>query len=297
MSRAAALWAALCCCYGADLRFHAAGGGEFRFDTGVLHGTFRSQGRSIGLLPVTHAASGTVLARSMGLFGVYRVFSGGRRFGNGMWSWPSEASLAPSGAVTVRWPPAAGRPFEMKAAYRWAGPETLDVEISVTPEEDLRGFETFLASYFGEQFTRAAVPARVGGFLAAEEDQGRWQMFPRSAASLVLIRDGRWKIPPNPVDWAIRPEFEWPLAVRRAPASGLAAVVMAPAEDCFSVATPHQTDPHYSLYLSLFGRDAGKGETARARARLAVLEAADEGRIRKLYSDYLRALSQDRRTR
>jgi len=64
--------------------------------------------------------------------------------------------------------------------------------------------------------------------------------------------------------------------VRRHGASGLTAVLMAPAEDCFAVSTPHQREGHYSLYLSLFGRTIQAGETARARARLVIVEPASD---------------------
>jgi hypothetical protein len=161
----------------------------------------------------------------------------------------------------------------------------------VRPDQDLRGFETFLAAYFGEQFTSSAVLAKGGRLLAADRESGAWQMFPRGPEAVSLIGDGRWKLPPNPVDWTIRPEFEQPVAVRRDPASGLAAVIMAPAQDCFAVATPQQEDTHYSIYFSLFGRDVKKGETARARARLVVLVAPEEKQIRELYRGYARTAS------
>ena len=280
--------AATLCCAAADLRFHPAEGGAFHFDTGVLKGTLRAEGRSIGLLPVTHLPTGTVMARSMGLFGIYRVFSDGRRYGNGMWNFPSQATPAGDGAVTVRWPPAEDRPFRMQAVYRWAGPAILDIDISVRPEQDLHGFEAFLAAYLGERFTSSAALAKGGRLLAADRENGAWQMFPGGPEAVSLIRDGRWKIPPNPVDWVIRPEFERPIAVRRDPASGLAAVIMAPAQDCFAIATPQQGDSHCSLYLSLFGRDVKKGETARARARLVVLIAPGEKEVRRLYREYTR---------
>lgn len=281
---AGALWGTA-----ADLGFHPAEGGAFRFDTGVLKGTLRNEGRSIGLLPVVHVSTGIEMARSMGLFGVYRVFSDGRRYGNGMWSWPSEATEG-GGAVAVRWPADADRPFEMQAVYRWAGPDTLDLAISVRPARELRGFETFLAAYFGERFNRASALVKGGRLLEADRARGAWQMFPRDKRAVALIRDGRWKLPPNPVDWAVRPEFEWPVAVRREP-QGLAAVIMAPARDCFAVAMPEQEDTHYSIYLSLFGRDLKKGARARARARLALVHSPGERQIRQMYRDYSRTVS------
>ena len=275
-------------CAAADLKFHPAGAGVFQFDTGVLQGTLRNEGRSIGLLPVTHVPSGASLASSMGLFSIYRVFSDGVRYGKGMWDWPSDARAGSGGSVKVVWPPAEDRPFAMSAVYRWAAADTLDIEISARPERDLHGFEAFLAAYFGKQFTSAEVLVK-GRLVPAERANGQWQMFPRGAGSVSIIRDGRWKLLPNPVDWAVQPEYEYPVSVRRDPSSGLAAVIMAPARDCFAVATPDQSDQHYSTYLSLFGRNVGKGETVKARARLAFRPSVDEKQVRELYRRYMGA--------
>lgn len=260
---AGALW-----CAAADLRFHPGEKNAFAFDTGVLKGQLRNEGRSIGLLPVTHVPSGAALAHSMGLFSVYRVFSNGQRYRDGMWDWPSKAKSTGDGAIEVIWPVAEGREFEMRAVYRLVAPNTLDLVITVRPGRDLRGFEAFLAAYFGEGLTTSAVLVEGGRFKAADRANGQWQMFPRSADAVSLIRDGRWKLPPHPVDWAILPEFE------------------APAQDCFAVATPEQGDSHRSIYLSLFGRDLDKDVTARARARLVILSSPDEDTVRKLYDSY-----------
>lgn len=266
------------------LRFHPSADGSYRFDTGVLYGNFRSEGRSIGLLPVTHAPTGLSLATSMGLFGIYRVFANGQRYGTGMWHVPSEAKAEADGSVTVVWPAAETRPFRMTAKYDWAAPNTLDVGIEVVASEDLFGFEAFLASYFGASFSSARVLVRGGRLMAAERANGLWQMFPRDQEAPKLIYDGRWKFPPNPVEWARMPEFELPVAIRTDPATGLSAVTMAPPHDCFAIATPEETDAHRSTYLSLFGRDVKKGATARVRARLVVVASPDAGQLRALYS-------------
>jgi hypothetical protein len=274
------------CCAAADLRFHRTEGDGFEFNTGELKGLLRSEGRSIGLLPVTHVPSGATLTHSMGLFSIYRVYSDGRRYRNGLWDWPSEARSTDDGAVEVLWPVAADRPFAVRAVYRWVASNTLDMEITITADQDLHGFEAFLAAYFGEGLTNSTVLVKGGRFMAAERANGRWQMFPRDPDAVSLIQDGRWAIPPHPVDWAIQPEFEQPVAIRRDPASGLTAAVMAPGEDCFAVATPEQADSHRSIYLSLFGRDVKQGEIARARARLVILSSPDETTVRALYRGY-----------
>jgi hypothetical protein len=100
-------------------------------------------------------------------------------------------------------------------------------------------------------------------------------MFPRDAEAVSVIQDGRWKLPPNSVDWAIRPRFAQPVTVRRDLSSGLSALVMARSEECFALAMPHETEGHCSLYLCQFGHDLKAGETARARARLVILDSTD----------------------
>lgn len=279
------------------LRFTPAGTNEFTFNTGVLRGTLREQGQSKGLSSVVYVPTGTKLDSSMGFFGHYRVFSTNQRYSTGAWYWPSEATLQPDGSVAVRWPATNDRPFELRALYRWAAPNALDVETTVLAKTNLPHFESFLSSYCSASFTNAEVyvrnlPAKPGvaGFLAAEPGAGHWQVFPRDTAVLTLFRDGRWTYPPSPVDWVPRPPFALPLGLRRSPASGLMVVVMAPASECFALCTPFQSDPHYSLYLSLFGHDLKSGDTARARARLLIAPGLSEAQVLKAYQDYLHGL-------
>jgi hypothetical protein len=281
----------------AGLAFKAASDGSFLFDTGVLRGKLRPGGKSLGLSEVVHVPSGLRLDRGHGLCGHYRVFTKGLRYGPGAWDWPSTAKLLPDGAVEVLWAPAEGRPFEMHAVYHWSSAAALDVDTIVKAAQDFTGFESFLACYFNEQFTNCSVyaqlsPAKSGkaGLLAAEKAQGDWQMFPRDSAAVALITDGRWKLDPNPVNWAIRPFLAEPLALRRAPASNLWVALLSPHEDCFAVATPHESEGHYSVYLSMFGRDLKTGEETRARARLQVGQSVPAPEPAGLHSAYRRDL-------
>ena len=284
----------------APLAFTQARPGEFQFDTGVLRGKLRPSGKALGLSSVVYIPANAALDRGdrgYGLFSHYRVFSANKRYGTAAWDWPGTARLRDDGAVEVQWPADKDRPFELSARYRWSSPSALDLETVVKAQQDLPGFEVFLASYFQEQFTNAVVYVRESskgmpqpGFRAAEKPQGDWQMFPRDPAVLPLINDGRWRLQPNPVNWAILPLLQKPLAVRRAPTTGLTAVLMAPPEDCFTIAMPYQTEGHYSIYLSLFGRDVKSGETARARARLSIAVKPSDQEVLELYGAYLNSL-------
>ena len=273
------------------LAFSASGTNEFAFDTGVLKGKLRASGKSTGLSLVVHVPTGVTLDSSMGLFGHYRVFTANKRYGTAAWDWPSDARLRQDGSVEVRWPSAEDRPFELRAIYRWAAPNMLDLETSVQAKTNLAKFESFLGSYFAEGFTNACVYVRSNSkqwLEPADRSHGIWQAFPRDDEAASIIQDGRWKFPPSPVDWVIGPRLAKPLGVRRCPANDLRAVLMSLPPDCFAVLTPFETEPHLSMYLSLFGKDLKAGETARARARLVIgTELAGEA-IDKLYSTYLR---------
>ena len=82
----------------------SVGTNEFGFDTGVLKGKVRSQGKSAGLSSVVYLPTGLRLDSSLGLFSHYRVFTTNHRFGTAAWDWPSEASVESDGSLLVRWP-------------------------------------------------------------------------------------------------------------------------------------------------------------------------------------------------
>lgn len=272
-----------------SLAFKTAPGGEFTFDTGVLRGKLRPKGKCLGLAAVVHAPSGIALDRGEGGYGLlshYRVFTANRRYGGGAWDWSSAASLRPDGAVEVIWATDPARPFDLRALYRWVSPDVCEVETIVTARQDISGFESFLASYFQNRFTNCMVyasqpPAGPGAarFVATDKAAGIWQMFPRDDAVLSLIKDGRWKLDPSPVDWTIRDKLGSPIGVRRDPVSGLTAALLASAEDCFAIAAPFETEGHYSIYLCQFGRNLKGGETARARGRLVISSEFSQQKI------------------
>ena len=257
----------------------AASGKQFPFDTGCLKGVLRPQGRPMGLASVVDVAAGATISRSLGIFSHYRLLETANRYGHAAWDWPSESNLLADGAVEAAWTADEKHPFDFNAVYRWAKPDTLDLVTTVTAKKDLARFEVFLASYFNgfaESWVYAKGPAETGdkaALLEASRDEGAWQMFPRDERAIEMIRDGRWKQPPNPVQWAIRPTLVGPLGMRRDRQTGLVALVMAPPEDCFAVATPRSDEGHRSLYLSLCGKDVKAGQTAAARSRLVIRPA------------------------
>jgi hypothetical protein len=273
----------------AKLAFTAAGK-EYTFNTGVLRGTLRGGGKSKGLLPVLCGDVG--IAGSLGILSPYRLLTADARFGPAAWDWASQAQILPDGAVEVRWSPDAEHPLEMTAVYRWSAPGTLDFTATVKPQRVLLKFELFLASYFAgfpmSQVYVAESPAAGGkpAFMEAVKAAAVWQAFPRDDDAARIITDGRWTRPPNPVEWKIMPRLAAPLAVRRDAKTGLAAVLMAPPEDCFAISTPYGEEGHRSLYLSLFGRDLKAGESATARARLVIGQGISDEQAIALYRAY-----------
>lgn len=280
----------------AALGFSPAGK-EFRFDTGPLRGTLRPQGRSLGLMPVTDGSSGATISGAFGFFSHYRLLDSEARYGHAAWDWASAARRLPDGAVEAIWTGDQEHPFDLRAVYRWKKAGTLDVATTVTPRKDLRRFEVFLASYcsgFPESLVYVQGCPETGGrpgLLAAKKAAGDWQMFPRDDAAVQIIQDGRWRRPPNPVDWKMMPRLAGPLAVRRDAKTGLAIVFMAPPGECFAVSTPYGEEGHRSVYLSLLGRNLKSGQPATARARLVIARDLTDQRAIELYEAYRKEIN------
>jgi hypothetical protein len=289
----------------AKFAFSSNDKGEYLFDTGVLRGKLRPDGKSLGLSSVILVPSGVRLNGRYGIFSFYRIFTTNKRYGHAAWDWPSVSKLLPDGGVQIIWPEGKDHPFEITAIYHLTEETTVDLETTVKAQKELQQFEVFLASYFHESFPSPYVYAKTNpqkkgnpGFILAEKSFGDWQMFPRDKNVLQPIRDGRWEKEPNPVNWAIMPNLAAPVCVRRNAEANLAVVLMAPREDCFAISTPYRGEGHYSLYLSLFGRDVKAGEKVRSRCRLVVAPKGvskrntgiSDQQILELYQKYLKQL-------
>jgi hypothetical protein len=238
------------------------------------------------------------------LLSYYRVFSSNKRYGTAARDWPVQSKLLPDGALEACYAAAEEHPLELRGLFRWAAPDTLDLETTVTARQDLPRFEVFLSDYLGSGFEGSVYVQASGldkkgqaGLLRADWSplvDGNYLMFPRDRQACGMIFDGRWEFPPSPVQWAVGRYLAGPLGLRRDPASGLSVVLMARPHDCFAVAMPYNKTPpdnianHGSLYLCLFGRDLAAGEKATARCRLVVKhDLTDEAAI-DLYQQYLR---------
>jgi len=285
-----------------DLAFMPAGPGLYRFDTGPLQGRLKLDGKYQGLYPLVDSGSKMELVHPPGIFSFYRVFSGNTRFGNAARDWPTATKLLVDGAVEVHWPAAQEHPLAMTAVYRWKASDTLDLEIAVTPERDLPRFELFMSSYFGKTFQASVYVKpendpqgrpRFQPVNRTPKSTGGYVMFPRDDEAVKLIRDGRWKVGSNPVDWAIGPQLAVPLLIRRDSVQGLTAAMMSPPGDCFAVATPwnpttQEGGGYRSVYLSLYGGDLKAGQAARARCRLVIARKLSDEQAVERYEAYLK---------
>ena len=258
----------------------------YEFDTGACRGKMRLDGKSQGICSLVHLASGMELAKPPGLLSYYRVFTTNKRFDDAARNWPAVAKLLPDGGLQVAFPPDKEHPLEIRGVFRCTQPDTIDLETTVVPQDDLPQFELFLSNYVAQSLEGSAYvkPTRYSkneppSLLRADWSpliDGDYLIFPRDLEAIRLIHDGRWEYAPSPVQWVAPRYMAGPLAVRRDQASGLSVALMAPPGDCFAVAMPYNKTPpdgvagHSSFYLSLFGRDLPAGKAAQARCRIVI---------------------------
>ncbi len=284
-----------------NLGFKPSGEGLYDFNTGVFQGRLKVDGKYQGLYPMTHVGLGMELVHAPGVFSFYRVLGRNQRYGACVRDWPTQTRLLENGAVEVRWPAADDHPVEITGVYRWKRPDTLDLEIALSPRCDIPQCELFMSSYFTKTF-RATVymkgkgdePPRWVPVDRPTQAAGAYVMFPRDEEAVKRIQDGRWKIGQDPVDWDIERWLAEPLMIRRDPTQGLTALMMCPPGDCFAIASPWNPDKvewarYRSIYLSLIGRDLRAGETAQARCRLVIAKMTDQEAVDR-YHEYLREL-------
>ena len=276
--------------------------GYYEFDTGVLRGKMRLDGKWQGICSVVHAATGIELAKPPGLLSYYRMFTTNKRYGDAVRDWPAAVRVLPDGGLEITFAPQAAHPVEVRGVFRWVRPDTIDLETTVTPQSDMPQFELFLSNYVApgldgsvylqtNRFNKLAAAGLVRADWHPLID-GNYLMFPRDLAGNRLICDGRWEYPSNPVQWAVGRYMAGPLVVRRDATNGLAVALMAPPEDCFAVAVPYNKTPpdlvagHSSMYLSLFGRDLSAGQPACVRTRIVIRKDLTDKEALGLFEDY-----------
>lgn len=285
-----------------NLAFKPAGPGLYDFDTGTFRGRLKVDGKYQGIYPMVDGDSKMELVHAPGVFSFYRVLERNKRHGTCARDWPTQTRLLPDGAVEVRWPPADEHPLEIAGVYRWKAADTIDLEIAAKPQRDMQRFELFMSSYFTKTFLASVYlkpegEGRAGArFVPVDrkpESTGGYVMFPRDEEGAQMIRDGRWKLGSNPVDWAIERWLAAPMILRRDTSHGLTALMMCPPGDCFAISSPWnpatpEAGGYRSIYLSLFGRDLKAGQTAHAQCRLLIARRLTDRQAVERYEAYLR---------
>lgn len=285
------------------LAFKPAGEAScFEFNTGIFRGRLKLDGKYQGIYPIVDVASGVDFVHAPGLLSFYRALETDHRHGAGVRDWPTRNTLLPDGAVEARFPPATDHPLEIVAVYRWKAADTLDLEITVTPQKAMPQFELFLSSYFtkARHFpasiylkTDASSPPRFVPIERKPQSTGGYVMFPRDEQAVKIISDGRWKYPPNPVAWEIERTLAAPILIRRDESCGLTGVMMAPPGDCFAMSAPWNVPSataagYRAVYLSLFGRDLPAAQPAGARCRLVIGHKLTDDDALRRYEEYVR---------
>ncbi|HWD20608.1 MAG TPA: hypothetical protein VHB20_15175 [Verrucomicrobiae bacterium] len=271
-------------------------GDQLTFDTGVVRGSLKKDGAGRGLAPVTFLHPETSIDSGNGLLVPYRFLTRERRYGFGSWEWPHTGRVRENGDAQLEWLAAPDRPFAFSTVYHWSSADTLDLTLFFCPQTNLHHFELFLGSYFRD-FTVAKAYAKMGGaghpgFVEARPEDGAMQLFPANTEVLSIITDGRWKYPPYPMDWSMRGGLEAPLGYKKDPKTGVTALIMAPASDCFAVSMAQEEAKLGSFYLSFFGVDAKPGDTLVGHARLVFGKDITEGQAMARYGDYVKQMKE-----
>jgi len=274
--------------------------GEYRVDTGFLSGTFRLDGKSIGFVPFRTVSPEREIAGYPGLPGLlnfYRVFKTNYRFGESMREVKSEAKLLNPKTLKVFWDSDAEHPFTLTAVYQWINPQTLDLLITVEAKQVLPDFEVFLSSYLTKYFPESYVYAKgddgTAKFLPTPVEAGEWQAFPKDENATKIIKDGRWDILPNPVNWTIRPFFREPIIYRIDRETKLAVVHITTSNNCFAVSTPNAGNTHFSMYLSLFGKTLEAGQSISTTVRM-IIAPLNEQQILNAYKVFTSTLPKEK---
>ncbi|MDA3927271.1 MAG: hypothetical protein PF904_21580 [Kiritimatiellae bacterium] len=268
----------------ADLRFVESGAG-YTFNTGSLKGTLRKDGKSFGAGPVIDLKSGINVAAPLGLLTPYRLLDAESRYLPDARGWKSSAKLQDDGAVKVKWQADKNHPFDLQIIYRWASLEVLDAIVTVRAKKFLPRFEVFMTCYFNG--FNLCHGSGKDGLVGADHKYGDWLCFPRDDDARKIIDDGRWKHPPNAVEFMPVENYMHALGMRTSLDSGLMGLMMSSPKDCFAVLMPHHEDKHYSLYCSLFGYDIEADQSATAKCRVIIDRNLSEKDVVGIYEKFV----------
>ncbi len=275
--------------------FAADDSGTWRFETDEMSGMLEPMGARHGVKTLTHKATGVdVVHEAYDLLNLFLLFARNRCMGAAR---QYEREVEVDGdELTVRWPASETHQAELTAVYAIAGPNLIDLTITVRSEWVYAAYELFLSSYFPPsmrphvylQGSPYVDPPDVPQWVAptcSDVFVGTGLVFPRDQHASRHSVDGRWTGLSIVYRWNPQRLYELPVCMQADADTRVAAVLMSRPEDCFAVvsgyAEAHPDDPFGNqnpMYLSLFGEDLSPGDERTAHVRLAVIELDDEMR-------------------
>jgi len=200
--------------------------------------------------------------------------------------------------------------------YIFSGPETLDMELSLTAHSRIEDLEICLSSYtvsrkWGTPFYYLSQqPPQEGRSVFAQPQDtpfcaGWYHTSPRDNRTAALTYDGRW--PGEPYQLHITgPYFRLPLLVSRNPKTGFAFIQMAEYDTCVRVGSLYSSDdlkihvaynkdfkPYFDpglyadyspTYFYFFGETFEPGQTRTARYRMILKRIGPD--LHEVLDDY-----------
>ncbi len=279
--------------------------GRWRFETEEMEGLLEPMGARHGIKTLTHKATGVdVVHPRYDVLNLFLLFAQNRCMGAAR-DYEREVEVE-GDALRVHWEANETHRAELTAVYEIAGPNLIDLTVTVRSEWPYPAYEVFLSNYFDPsmdpyvylQGSPYVDPPDVPQWVGTECNEvfvGTGLVFPRDFHAARNPVDGRWTSIWALFQWNPQRFYELPLCLQVGPKTGVAGVLMSRPEDCFAVVSgytnAHPDDPFGNqnpLYLSLFGDDLSPGDERTAHVRFAVIEL-DQAMQRplELYAEFV----------
>lgn len=284
---------------------HDAESGWWRFETDELRGMMEPEGARHGIKTLVHTPTGVdVVHPDYDLLNLFLLFARNRCMGAAR-DYEREVDVD-GDAMSVRWAANETHNAQITAVYEIAGPNLIDLTLTVTSRWVYPAYELFLSSYFdpamnphvylqGSPYVDPPDEPQWVGTTCNDVFVGTGLVFPRDFHASRNPVDGRWTGIWALYQWNPQRLYELPICLQVDPETNVAGVLMSRREDCFAVVSgytdAHPDDPFGNqnpLYLSLFGDDLSPGDASTARVRLAVIELDEQmQRPLELYEEFI----------
>lgn len=272
-------------------------GDSFTFETDLMRGTIRLDGRYHGVTQLTDKRTGKqVIDPRYSALNFFKLMSVNLVMGEprGM----ERTIQSAAHWVEVKWAATPSHQGELTARYEVVAPNAIDLTLTVRSNGTYRDYEVFMPSYFDKNF-RPYVYLQKRDYSSNRDRQsaelvlvrynpvfrGTVVVFPRDAHVAGLCIDGRW----DRSEWdrptvqmcPMRP-YARCLALLTDEQKQLGIVLMSRPGDCYAISTRYHADEEanrltsYSAFdLSLFGDDMIPGYERTVKVRLALTPLDD----------------------